>query len=160
MASNRGARNMKHNSHLTAIARKTLPVPTRWLLQHGMLTGSVMDYGCGKCASVNPPGWFNYDPYYQPNANFGTDRFDTIVCNYVLCTLPNRERMDVLKHIQTLLRLNGVAYISVRNDRPKQGWGISSRGTYQGRVRKLPLPILRNVKQYRIYLLTKETKLV
>lgn len=151
---------MKHNSHLTAITRKTLPVPTRWLMSQGLIVGKVMDYGCGKCASVNPPHWFNYDPHYQPNANFGTDRFDTIVCNYVLCTLPSVERMDVLKHLQVLLRLNGVAYVSVRNDRPKSGWGYSSRGTYQGRVRGLPLECIRKTSQFRIYRLTKETQLV
>ena len=151
--------NKNSKSHLTAITRKTLPLPTRWLLQKGLLVGKVMDYGCGKCAPVNPPEWFNYDPYYQPNANFGNDRFDTIVCNYVLCTLPRQERLPIIKHIQVLLRLNGIAYISVRNDRPKQGWGISKRGTYQGRSQRLRIPIIRETSGYRIYELTKNTKL-
>lgn len=150
---------LKHNSHLTAISRATLPRPTRWLMKKGLLVGKVMDYGCGKCAKVNPPDWFNYDPYYQPNFFTGA-RYDTIICNYVLCVLPNAERMKVVKHIQTLLRLNGVAYIAVRNDRPKAGWGVSSRGTYQGRVRRLPLPLLYECSQFRIYQVTKEDRLV
>ncbi len=136
-----------------------MPVPTRWLIKAGLVVGKVMDYGCGKCASVNPPEWFNYDPHYQPNANFGTDRFDTIICNYVLCTLPEAERMPILQHIQVLLRLNGIAYISVRNDKPKNGWGKSSKGTYQGRVRNLNLPLVYKNSQFRIYQLTKDTNL-
>jgi len=147
-----------HKSHLTAISRKTLPVPTRWLINNWLITGDVMDYGCGKCASVNPRGWFNYDPHYQPNMLTGA-RYDTIVCNYVLCVLPPEERMNVIKHIQVLLRLNGVAYISVRNDKPQWGWGVSKRGTYQGRVQGLPLPLLYKCHGFRIYKLTPDTKL-
>lgn len=150
---------MDSNSHLTAIARKTLPRPTRWLLDKGLIVGSVMDYGCGKCGNINPPEWFNYDPHYQPNFFTGA-RYDTIVCNYVLCVLPREKRMDVVKHIQVLLRLNGIAYIAVRNDKPKNGWGVSSRGTYQGRVQKLPLYIIYENSQFRIYQLTKADKLV
>lgn len=149
---------MKHNSHLTAISRKTLPVPTRWLRKQGVILGRVLDYGCGKCASVNPPSWDNYDPHFYPNGMSG--KYDTILCNYVLCTLPNDERMEILHDIQNHLTADGIAYISVRNDRPKQGWGISSRGTYQGRVRKLPLLCIRETSQYRIFRLTKHTELV
>ena len=150
---------MASKSHLTAIGRKTLPRPTRWLLERGLVIGSVMDYGCGKCDKVNPPSWFNYDPHYQPNANFGSERYDTIICNYVLCVLPPTERLDVLKHIQVLLRLNGVAYISVRNDKPRSGWGVTKRGTYQGRVGDLPLPGIYRCAGFRIYKLTKETQI-
>ena len=147
------------NSHRTAIARSTLPVPTRWLLSQGLLVGKVMDYGCGKCASVNPPDWFNYDPYYQPNFITGA-RYDTIVCNYVLCTLPKSEEKKTLQHIQSRLRLNGVAYISVRNDVPRGGYGKSSKGTYQRKVTLPYLTLVRKTTQYKIYQLTKDDSLV
>lgn len=152
---------MKHNSHLTAITRKTLPVPTRWLLSQGLIVGPrVLDYGCGKCyvPGINPIDWDNYDPYYHPLTL--SPGYNTILCNYVLCTLPAQERLKVLREIQFLLYSDGKAYISVRNDRPKQGWGVSSRGTYQGRVRGLPLKCIREVRDYRTYLLTPNNKLI
>lgn len=153
--------NVKHNSHLTAISRKTLPVPTRWLIAKDLIAGKVMDYGCGKCHSINPLGWHNYDPYHCPTVYWSwSDHYNTVICNYVLCTLPEEERLAVLQNLQRLLTKDGTAYISVRADKPKQGWGKSSRGTYQGRARKLPLPLVYKNSQFRIYQLTKTTKLV
>lgn len=154
---------MKHKSYLTAIARKALPTPTRWLLKNEHVDANsphVLDFGCGKCASVNPKAWVNYDPHYHPlwlAAHEG--RYGRIVCNYVLCTLPPEERIDVLKQIQKLLHVDGLAYVSVRNDRPKNGWGLSSKGTYQGRVRFPFLTQVHKNSQFRIYLLTKSDPL-
>jgi hypothetical protein len=148
-----------NKTYLTAISRKTLPRPTRWLMKHGLLLGNVLDFGCGKCLHINPPKWDNYDPYYRPWP-WHKSNYNTIICNYVLCVLPQAERMPVLKEIQRKLKENGLAFISVRNDRPKQGWGVNRRGTYQGRVRKLPLALLYECSDFRTYLLTKETELV
>lgn len=154
---------VSNKSHLTAIARKTLPVPTRWLIKQGLIKPPVMDYGCGHCQPINPLGWLNYDPYFfKINLRPFWGSIQTVVCNYVLCTLPARERTEVLLEIQNLLMNSpaGVAYVSVRNDRPKNGWGISSRGTYQGRVRGLNLPIIYQCAQFRIYKLTKDAKVL
>ena len=152
----------EHKSHLTAIVRKTLPTPVKWILQNQKpptaslkFFGKVLDFGCGKCDSVNPPDWDNYDPYYNP---YGIKRkkYDTIFCTYVLCTLPREEREKVLKQIESLLEpMIGVAYITVRNDKPKQGWGFSKRNTYQGRATELngKLQLVRSTSQYRIYVL-------
>ena len=153
---------MSDKSYLTAISRKTLPKPTQWLLDHGHMTVcpsvKVLDYGCGRCFDINPKEWDNYDPNFCE----WTCRslYDQIVCNYVLCVLPRTERMPVLQGIQRLLKKHGRAFISVRNDKPKQGWGKSSKGTYQGRVAKLGLPLLYECDGFRIYMLTKATKLV
>ena len=146
-----------HKSYLTAISRKSLPVPTRWLERKGLIRGRVLDFGCGKCAPINPIDWDNYDPHHYPCVIVGG--YDTIICNYVLCTLPGKERMGVLKEIQFYLKSDGIAYITVRNDRPKSGWGVSSKGTYQGRVRKLPLRQIHECSQFRVYILTPEDKL-
>lgn len=155
---------MKDNSHLTAIARKALPTPVRWLMRQGFVMDhpgiATLDYGCGKCASVNPEVWDNYDPYYAPNGIPKGKKYNIILCTYVLCVLPQEERPKVLRKIRSLLTKYGVAYISVRNDRPKNGWGKSSRGTYQGRVRKLALPLLHQNSQFRIYQLTRNCKIV
>lgn len=159
------------NSHRTAIARSALPVPTRWLLSQGMIHGHVLDYGCGKCAEVNArilntaPGVgsvISYDPFYAPDAleRSARERFDVVLCNYVLCTLPQTEEPKVLKAIQKHLLPNGVAYISVRNDTPRGGYGESSKGTFQRRVILPYLYQLRECTQYRIYLLTRDFHLV
>lgn len=152
------------NSHLTAIARKALPVPVRWLLSQGMIHGHVLDFGCGKCKEFNDelpvthPGIFcvdSYDPFYAPELfdtmAFPKMRWDVILCTYVLCTLKEEEQKPILKRIRSLLRPDGVAYITVRNDEPKGGYGVSSKGTFQ---RKVELPFLyelRKTHQYRIY---------
>jgi hypothetical protein len=154
---------MKHKSYLTAIPRKALPTPTRWLLkgEHvDALSPHVLDFGCGKCASVNPVAWTSYDPHFKPlDLSKLEGTFGRIICNYVLCTLPPEERIPVLRQIQKLLHVDGIAFVSVRNDRPKNGWGLTSKGTYQGRVR---FPFLTEVyknSQFRIYLLTKSDPL-
>ncbi len=155
---------MKHKSYLTAIGRKALPAPTRWLIKTGKVWEhpgrlDVLDFGCGKCILVNPVTWDNYDPHYKPwNDAYHKPAYDIIICNYVLCTLPEAEHMPVLKQIQSLLKSSGVAYITVRNDRPKQGWGLSSKGTYQGKV-DLNLPLIHKTSQFKIYWLTKTTTL-
>ena len=152
---------MKYNSHLTAISRKTLPLPTRWLLKerrviiHHQIP--ILDYGCGKCHVINPSAWNNWDPIHCPNKESLTQKYMAIICNYVLCTLPHEEHRKILKDIQKLLSPYGIAYISVRNDKPTRGWGISKRGTYQGRTRKLNLPLLYKNSSFRIYKLTKST---
>jgi hypothetical protein len=120
---------------------------------------NALDFGCGKCVSVNPPMWDGYDPHFRPDGIPEGKRYNVILCNYVLCTLPPEERIAVLKKIQFFLAEDGQAYVSVRNDRPKNGWGLTSKGTYQGRVR---FPFLKEVhknSQFRIYLLTKSTPL-
>jgi len=160
------------NSHLTAISRKTLPVPTRWLLSQGMIHGHVLDYGCGRCAEINQTmlRWrlpevksvTSYDPHYEPLAFAVSPRlkWDVIICNYVLCTLPQKQELEVLWEIQRRLTKQGVAYITVRNDMPRNGYGVSSKGTFQRKVELPFLSLLRECRQYRIYLLTSESNLV
>jgi len=153
----------KNKSHLTAIVRRTLPVPTRWLIKAGLVDveKNVLDFGCGKCGEVNPKTWDNYDPFYRPWSCWHKRTYQTIICNYVLCTLCEKDRLPILKEIQKKLSgKNAIAYISVRNDKPKNGWGKSNKGTYQGRVRNLNLPLVYKNSQFRIYHLTKETVLL
>lgn len=150
-----------NNSHLTAIGRKTLPLPVRWLQSQNLIQGQVLDYGCGKCASIDPAEWDSYDPFH-PCTGFRhpMHTYDTVLCVYVLCTLFDRERLPLLLKIQNCLSESGTAYIVVRNDKPVNGWGISVKKTYQGRVKNLKLPCIRECSQYRIYRLTKNDKLV
>lgn len=36
-----------NHPYLTAIKRTDLSVPVRYLLQHGLLKGRILDFGCG-----------------------------------------------------------------------------------------------------------------
>lgn len=152
---------LENKSHLTAIVRKSLPTPVKWILKTQAILGKVLDFGCGKCAHINPPDWDNYDPYYNPNG-IKQKQYNTIFCTYVLCTLPKADRAKVLTQIESLLEpMLGLAFITVRNDKPKQGWGFSKRNTYQGRATELDkrLHLLHSTSQYRIYILTRSGKL-
>lgn len=150
---------MKDKSHLTAIARRTLPTPVRWLMRRAYVVDHryvpTLDFGCGRCASVNPKSWDSYDPYYAPKGIPRGKKYLIILCTYVLCAITPTEREKVLKRIRSLLTPHGIAFITVRNDRPAQGWGCSSKGTYQGRVKKLALPLLYQNSQFRIHMLTR-----
>ena len=145
---------MVNNSYKTAIKRKGLPNPTRWLLYQGLLKGTVLDYGCGKCHEINNQHFVadGYDSYYRPEILI--KRYDTIICNFVLNTIESIfERVAIVQRIRKLLSSNGVAYVSVRNDKKKLN-GFTSRGTWQGYV--IPAgELIKEVPSYRIYRLTK-----
>jgi hypothetical protein len=161
---------MNHNSQLTAITRAALPVPVRWMLSQGMVHGHVLDYGCGKCKHLNDTllatmplvkSVTSYDPFYHPKLDTSQrGKWDVVLCTYVLCTLPIEEERKILKTIQSLLLPNGVAYISVRNDEPVNGYGVSSKGTFQRKVEIPYLYALRKHSQYKIYLLTSSSELL
>lgn len=150
---------MPDKSHLTAITRRNLPGPTQWLIKKGLLTWSrktrILDYGCGKAHELNNGvmPMSGYDPYHRPRKPRG--HFNIIICNYVLCVLPTAEKqMEVIRNIQDLLTPDGVAYISVRNDKPKTGHGFSRTGTFQAEV-WLDIPVIRICRQFRTYKLGK-----
>lgn len=124
---------MKHpnKSHLTAISRKVVSLPTRQLLHQKKLRGQVLDYGCGRGQDADRLGFTKYDPHFYPEVPTG--QYDTIICNYVLNVIPDvEERRAVVKHIRELLAPGGFAYISVRNDSFQEGY--TSKGTWQGHV--------------------------
>ena len=147
---------MTDNSHKTAISRKTLPLPTRWLLARGLLRGTILDYGCGKCFDLNNLFFVSdgYDPYYRKD---GIEHYsyDVILCNFVLNVIGNSAaRQGVEDDIQYLLALDGKAYISVRNDL-KRLKGCTKRGTWQGNVIP-PGKLIHQCASYRMYELGKE----
>jgi len=120
------------NRARTAIARKTLSKPYRYLLEHGRINSdtTVLDFGCGKGYDVqflqNFPDHIDtklkglnirgYDPF-QPGFNcpdFLAMTYSVVTCNYVMNVIENaRERSDVL---HTLVNLAPVVYLTVRAD--------------------------------------------
>ena len=138
------------NSHKTAITRKFLSAPMRYLNDQDLLAGRCLDYGCGKGFDADTLNIDGFDPYHRPTEPIG--KFDTITCNYVLNVIPNEdERQAVVDSVRSLLADGGKAYISVRNDRVElQGW--TKRGTWQGLV-YLDLPIVKSSPRFRMYLI-------
>jgi hypothetical protein len=129
----------------------------RWLDSKGLLTGSMLDYGCGRGLDAETYGMDKYDPYYtegriltQDN-NAAHQRYDVITCNYVLNVVADKEeRANIIESIKSLLNVGGVAYITVRMDKQVVN-GYTSTGTYQEKV-ILDLPVMREAKnKYTMY---------
>ena len=140
------------NSHLTAITRTKPSAPMQFLHENGLLSGEVLDYGCGKGYDVKHFKIDGYDPYFQPTLK-PYKQYDTVVCNYVLNTLEPHCEHIILKDILTKkLKHTGVAYITVRNDIKEDG--ETSKGTYQRKV-KLTYPVVKQTKNYVMYKIVK-----
>lgn len=102
-----------NHPYLTAIKRTDLSVPTRHLLQHDLLKGRILDFGCGfgyDTDELKKRGFdiIGYDYYYRPDYPEG--KFDTIICNYVLNVLEPYAQAEVLMNVTNLLTPKGTAF--------------------------------------------------
>jgi diadenosine tetraphosphate (Ap4A) HIT family hydrolase len=131
------------NSHLTAKERNKLSFPVKWLKDNKLLSGEILDFGCGfgsdvELLSKQEFSISGYDKHYFPN--FPENKFDTILCVYVLNVLLPEEQSDVIMEVSSLLKPNGRAYFIVRRDITYEGFRthkIHQKKTYQCLV-KLP----------------------
>jgi len=139
---------MTNQPHRTAIARRALSGPARFLAGAGLITGRALDYGCGRGTDAQRLGIDGYDPHWRPEQPAG--RYDTILCSFVLNVIPDEDtRALVLQRIRDLLAPGGIAYVTVRNDRAAlNGW--TGRNTWQGLV-VLALPIVRSNSGWTMY---------
>ena len=128
-------------SHFTAKERETLSFPAKLLLNKSLLTGDVLDFGCGfgkdvellKAKGLNVVG---YDKYYFPE--YPAQKFDTIICFYVLNVLMQEEQATVLMQLSQLVKPTGKVYFAVRRDLQYEGFRthkIHRKQTYQCNVR-------------------------
>jgi len=113
------------NSHMTAKERHGPSYPTRRLFRGKLLTGRVLDFGCGVGADldflrVQGLDVSGFDPYYAPAEPSG--RYDTILCIYVLNVLLPEEQSHVLMAVSELLSPGGRAYFAVRRDVRRGGF--------------------------------------
>lgn len=128
------------NAHLTVKQRDKVSYPTRILFKKGVLQGKALDFGCGLGKDVEFLTAQNldiqgYDPFYQPH--YPAEKFDTIICHYVLNVLFPKEQTFVLMAVSELLRPNGKVYFTVRRDLKKEGFRthfIHQVPTYQCNV--------------------------
>lgn len=137
--------NNKENlySYLTAKERDNPSLPIRILLDRNLIVGKVLDFGCGfgKDVEYLKQKGFDckgFDPHYFPTIL--PQKFDTIICFYVLNVLFPEEQNEVLMEISRLLKPTGKAYFAVRRDIQKDGFRIHQlhgKPTYQCNV-KLP----------------------
>lgn len=107
------------NSKYTAKKRDKPSLPLRILIAKKLISGKVLDYGCGYgkdvefllSKQINASG---YDPFFFPN--YPENKFDTIICSYVLNILLPEEQSHVIMSISELLHFGGKAYFAVRRD--------------------------------------------
>ncbi len=138
------------NSHLTAIERTALSYPARILLNQKKINGKVLDFGCGIGKDVEllkneGSDIIGYDPFYFPT--FPTEKYDTILCFYVLNVLLPEEQAEVLMNVSSLLKPNGKAFFAVRRDIQQEGFRIHKihkKETYQCLIRLGYLSIYKN----------------
>jgi len=143
-----------NKAHLTALPRKKLSAPMKWMDAEGFFDGvprhDCLDYGCGKGFDADALGFQKYDPFYFKCDDFSVGEFDIITCNFVLNVIPDAsERQYVLDTIARWLAPCGNAFISIRSDK-KDLKGITKRGTYQGYHPPM-LPLLHKGSGFEIY---------
>lgn len=127
-------------SHLTAKERDSISFPAKLILRKGLLKGDILDFGCGfgKDVEVLKDNGLNitgYDKHYFPT--YPTEKFDTIICFYVLNVLLPEEQARVLMEVSSLLKPTGKAYFAVRRDIVYEGYRthkIHQLPTYQCNV--------------------------
>ncbi len=157
---------LRKNSKKTAMTRKKLSAPMRYLLDNGFFPRGAanqnkkfLDYGCGKGFDADFCGFDKYDPHFEGvDSLLPHNHYDIITCNYVLNTLPTMTDVhSVIWDIQHHLKEDGVAYISIRNDKKNLN-GETKIGTWQG-FTPLNLPVVHKTSSYIIYKLTKTDSL-
>jgi len=141
-------------SYNTAISRKAASAPLRFLQESGLLSGAILDYGCGRGADFDHLKKAGhtveaYDPHWRPMDLTGLS-FDTILCTYVLNVVSEESESEILSSIKSLLRKGGHAFIAVRRDIKKDG--KTSRG-FQRSV-SLDLSVVKENSGYCIYRLS------
>lgn len=127
-------------SHLTAKERDSISFPARYLLKNNLLKGKVLDFGCGFGSDVNTLkengiDITGYDKFYFPD--FPNEKYDTIICLYVLNVLEIEDQTKVLMQVSSLLKPGGIAYFAVRRDVKFEGFRthkIHKKQTYQCNV--------------------------
>jgi diadenosine tetraphosphate (Ap4A) HIT family hydrolase len=142
--------NQNQNSHLTAIERTSLSYPARILLNQKKIKGKVLDFGCGigkdvELLKIKDFDIDGYDPFYFPS--FPTEKYDTILCFYVLNVLLPEEQAEVLMNVSNLLKPNGKAYFAVRRDIQYEGFRIHKvhkKETYQCLIKLAYLSVFKN----------------
>lgn len=141
---------MKDLSYRTAVARKKLSTPMKFLKSQGRLFDRMLDYGCGKGSDADEIGMDKYDPHFFPEFRGGP--YEVVTCVYVLNVIENPlDRGNVERRVMGKLVPGGDAYIAVRNDKRHLN-GFTSKGTWQGYVEPSDdWTLIKTTVQFRMY---------
>lgn len=134
------------NEGRTAIHRKNLSSPAKWLSDNKLIAHPALDYRCGKGMDAALLKIESYDPVHKPLMPFG--EFQTILCTYVLNVVDAETGDDIIEDILYRLKYGGRAFITVRRDFKKDyrnSYGVEQR------IVKLGLPIIHETRNYCIY---------
>ncbi|WP_425394984.1 class I SAM-dependent methyltransferase [Aeoliella sp.] len=152
----RTRRGYRYVKELGGAVRRAQPsVGARWLTNHGMIKGRVLDFGCGFGFDADHYGWEAFDPHYRQALPEGA--FDTVVCNHVLNMLTRASRLQTLAIIQRLLGEEGIAYLIVPRNIPERG-KLALRKRIQNYVR-LSLPTIHEDQCLAVYAMTRHVAL-
>lgn len=129
-------------SYRTAIHRRKMSAPTRWLMEECYLDNEseILDFGCGKGDDVKALreeefSVSGYDLHHDPFKQYPSKLYDIVICNYVLNVSKDDDEMRVMiSEIFNLLKPNGCAYIAVRRDILPKNYGQQRTGAYQRNV--------------------------
>ena len=147
---------MQDLSYRTAIKRKTISRPLKYLISQGKIgkNDRILDYGCGRGDDIvwlrkNGYQAFGFDPYWKKNLTNLNESYDVVLCTYVLNVVNKTTRQSIIKRLKDLTNSHGTVYITVRRDLLKDH-AISQRGTHQYKI-KLPFEIMKKTSSYCIY---------
>ena len=128
------------------------------ILLNEIVTGRVLDYGCGYGIDARTFGWESYDPYYNDTELEG--KFDSIVCINVLSAVSSQIRKEIIENIRELLRNDkSIAYLAVPRNLPL-------KGKFSGYARRpqnyviLTLDTIYDDRKYTIYKFMKNSKYI
>jgi SAM-dependent methyltransferase len=116
--------------HRTAITRKVLSRPAKWVADHLLLqTDSVLDYGCGRGGDVERlrergTRVIGYDPSgrFARKGGAAEGPFDLVLCSFVLNVVHDvEERERIRQEVLRRVRPGGWAVFAVRRDIPRTG---------------------------------------
>jgi diadenosine tetraphosphate (Ap4A) HIT family hydrolase len=110
----------KKRNNSTIVDRTSDSFLTHFLLKRKLLVGEILDFGIGKYfnpSHLHKLGYniVNYDRYNKHH-EYPQKRFDTIICNTVLCALKPFDRSRVLMSVSDLLKPTGKAYFLAYKD--------------------------------------------
>lgn len=137
-----------NKSKNTAIARKTMSKPCRFLHEDGAINGSILDYGCGRGVDVKELKKLGYkvegyDPYHGPK-KLPRKQFSKVLMTYVVNVIEDvQERDKAILEAFSKVKKGGWLYITVRslldvsngaekgNWKQRNGGYVTSSGTFQ-----------------------------
>jgi len=121
-----------------------MSLPARYLRDKGLIKNKILDYGSGRGKDAMELGADCYDPTFAPDPP--TEKYDTILCTYVLNVVSKATEHKVVEKVRGLLAEGGRAYFTVRRDVPIEG-------TVSQRYVRMSMPILRETSTHCIYVL-------